>query len=473
MAGVCTVCVAATLANPAAPHALPAVHTPAPLATYTEQYNLTAAADPLTILLTLASLPFQNGYQLLGATLNVPSVAISGTYSFGQSTFPAPFPTLPTITSPAGLNTAFASLFNGKAAQIPAALQNTLQGTIGALGYLLTTPAYVIAYDIQTIQNLFGTTSAAATSAAATSLAATSTAATTTADPVSNALTLLSLPFQNFYTLMNATLNVPSIAISGANATGFTTVPSGTPAGLNTAWADLFNGKSTQIPTVLQNTLTYAIAAIQTLIQTPANIIAQDIQTIAGIIGSSTSTAATTTAASITSLPSVTSLATAATSTAAAKPLAISAAAVKTSTASVTPATSTGSTDTATGTDTKSSSDTSKSDTTKSDTTKSDTTTGTGTKTGSDTKSTSDTKSADSTSTTGKSTSTSGDSSSTSGKHQAADGSSSTGSSSSNSSTGGSSSSSSTGGKHRASAGASSSGSSSSSHGSGSSGGHH
>ncbi|MUL85914.1 MULTISPECIES: hypothetical protein [unclassified Mycolicibacterium] len=276
MAGMCTVCVTASVVA-VAPEATKALTGPValPVPTSDAGYLLTASSTLLNDLINVASLPVQN---LATAWTDVAQL----TYIINV------------------VNAVNADLISGKWTSIQPDVQAILTKEQGYLTTLAALPATIVNTDVAAISKLAadlglgGASSAATTSSArtATTLSATPTGSSLVSSSSTGALTAPS-------TLLNDLINVASLPVQNL-ATAWTDVAQLTYVinVVNAVNADLVSGKWTSIQPDVQAILTKEQGYLTTLAELPSTIVKTDtaaISKLAADLGVSTKSASATT----------------------------------------------------------------------------------------------------------------------------------------------------------------------------------
>jgi ubiquinone biosynthesis protein UbiJ len=288
VAGVCTLCVAASgtvTPIPAASAAAPAsAKSPTTVAL---PYELTAASDILVDGLNVASLPLQNFITVLNALAGAAGGS-NGVGGGGAASFQA----LP--------NVLYAQLVAGTltSASATTAINAATNTEQTALTNLSATPGKIITTDLATINKLladlgFGSIGVAAAAtpfkaAAITPDATVADAAAADSGPtLVNIANAASLPLQNFITVLNALAGAAGggNGLGGGGATSLQALP-------NVLYAQLVAGTltSASAATAITAALTTEQTALTNLAATPGKIIATDIATLSALFGSSDAT---------------------------------------------------------------------------------------------------------------------------------------------------------------------------------------
>lgn len=205
--------------------------------------SIAAAADPVTGLLGLASLPLQDLITTIGAF-----TAVSGGF----------------ITP---VNAAYAAFAKGDIPGAFAALDGVFQNEVSAFTSLLSLPATLVENNLAYINSIFGLAQASALKT--TPLALETADLSAAADPVTGLLTVASLPLQNTITAIGAVTAVTGGFVNPVNA----------------AYAAFAKGDIPGAFAALNGFAANEAAAIGNLLGLPAKIIAQDIATITGAFG--------------------------------------------------------------------------------------------------------------------------------------------------------------------------------------------
>ncbi len=230
VAGVCTVCIAATGA--AQPPVTPDHHESA-MRMVSQEVALTAATG--NRLVDIAALPFQN-YFTIASTL-------------GQ---------LAAFVPP--VNAATGAFLQGNFAPIPALLQKAFIDEMNAIAAVVMLPATIIAYDLGVI---FGPPTAANTTLA--TRAAAASAGPSTGNPW---LDVSQLPFQNYFTIAS-TLGQLAAFVPPVNA----------------ATGAFFQGNFAPIQGLLTKAFNDELAAINNVLKLPGEIISYDLSVIGRAVG--------------------------------------------------------------------------------------------------------------------------------------------------------------------------------------------
>ncbi len=277
-ATVCSLCVAASTS--VAPVSASAVAAPEANSPVVRSFELTAASDVLVDSVNVASLPLQNFVTVLNA--------LAGTAGGGNGTGGGG------AASPQALpNLLYSQLVAGTLTEASAttAINAALAAEQAALTNLSATPGKIIAADLAAIDKLladlgFGALGAASAATSFKTAAVTSDVAAADVDPslvdIANAV---SLPLQNFVTVLNALAGAAGggNGTGGGGATSFQALP-------NLLYSQLVAGTLTEASatTAINAALATEQAALGNLAATPGKIVATDIATLRGLFGGST-----------------------------------------------------------------------------------------------------------------------------------------------------------------------------------------
>jgi hypothetical protein len=285
VAGVCTLCVAASgSVTPVASAAAKPLPTSSPIVS--RPYELTASQGLLVDLTNVAGIPLENFVTVVNALAG----AAGGSNGVGGSG----------ATSLQALpNLLYSQLVAGTLTQASAttainaavALEQTALTTLGA------TPQKIINFDVTAISNLlgdlgFGSLGTAAAATPFNAKAVTADVAPADTGTTVNLANALSLPLQNFVTVLNALAGAAggSNGLGAGGATSLQALP-------NLLYSQLVAGALTQASatTAINAALATEQTALTNLAATPGKIIATDvaaIQKLAGDFGGATTLAA-------------------------------------------------------------------------------------------------------------------------------------------------------------------------------------
>jgi hypothetical protein len=238
MAGACTLCIAAASGTVAEPQVALAAQQESTVRVVQRDYTLTATGNPL---LDIASLPFQN-YFTIASTLG------------NLAAFIPP------------VNQATGAFFQGQWDTIPPLLQKAINDEIAAIAAVIQLPATIVAYDLNVIAGAFG--GASVGNNVALSAVNSPAAAATPADLANGLVAVLSLPFQNYFTIASTLGNLAAFIPPVNQATGA-----------------FFTGQWDKIGPLLQKAFTDELAAINNVLQLPATLIKYNLDVIANAFG--------------------------------------------------------------------------------------------------------------------------------------------------------------------------------------------
>ena len=279
VAGVCTLCVAASTSITPVPSA--AAATPEAKSPVVRPFELTASSDVLIDSVNVASLPLQNFVTVLNALAGAAGGS-NGTAGGGGATSLQALP-----------NVLYSQLVAGTltSASATAAINAALATGQTALTNLSATPGKIIATDLAAINTLlaelgFGSLGVAA--AATPFKAAAVTFDVTAADSgptLVNIANAASLPLQNFITVLNALAGAAGggNGTGGGGATSLQALP-------NVLYSQLVAGTltSASATAAINAALATEQTALTNLAATPGKIIATDIATLSALFGGST-----------------------------------------------------------------------------------------------------------------------------------------------------------------------------------------
>jgi hypothetical protein len=273
VAGVCTLCVAASGSVTPIPVAAAAAPASAKSAIETRAYELTAASDTLVDGLNVAGIPLNNFITVLTAL----SLAAGAQSTPGTNPATGSLQALP--------NAIYVAISKGQSSTIPGLINTALANEQTALNALPAVPGAIIATDITLINKFLGDLgfggigAAVANESLKTNAVSLDAAPADTNTTLTNLLNVAGLPLNNFIVALTA--------IAGAaGGFGSGTGGAGSLQGLpNAIYVAISKGQSSTIPGLITTALTSENTALNKLAGTPQAIINTDVAALSALFG--------------------------------------------------------------------------------------------------------------------------------------------------------------------------------------------
>ena len=256
MAGVCTVCIAAS-SGTVAPHTVAAPPAATAVSVVSARYELMASTTALTAtnaavradLLNIAGLPLAN----LTTAINVSSALTAILF-------------LP--------NTVYTLVVTGKSDQIPLAIQAAIAKEQAAFKTFAALPKTIAATDVAAFQKLFADIAASKTSVVTTAVESTAVKAAAVTPAATPPITHSQQVFADFLNVVGLPLaNLTTAINAGSALTAILFLP-------NTLYTLVVTGMSSQIPVAIQAAITKEKAAFTTFAALPKTIVATDVAAV-------------------------------------------------------------------------------------------------------------------------------------------------------------------------------------------------